>query len=48
MDDRPLQSRFHRRRRRLPWGIIRVVIGLFLDIALHAGSATMTRSRSSA
>ncbi len=28
-----------------PWGILGAIIGLFLDIALHAGSATMTRKR---
>jgi hypothetical protein len=26
-----------------PWGIIGIAIGLFLDIAVHAGSATMVR-----
>ena len=29
-----------------PWGILGAIIGLFLDIALHAGSATMGRRRS--
>lgn len=29
-----------------PWGILGAIIGLFLDVALHAGSATMTRRRS--
>ncbi|HEY5889698.1 MAG TPA: hypothetical protein VIW94_03215 [Acidimicrobiia bacterium] len=29
----------------LPWGVMGAIIGLFLDIALHAGSATMTRKR---
>jgi hypothetical protein len=28
-----------------PWGILGALIGLFLDVALHAGSATMTRRR---
>ena len=28
-----------------PWGILGLIIGLFLDVALHAGSATMTRRR---
>jgi hypothetical protein len=28
-----------------PWGILGIFIGLFLDIAVHAGSATMTRNR---
>jgi hypothetical protein len=28
-----------------PWGILGAIIGLFLDVALHAGSATMTRRR---
>lgn len=28
-----------------PWGILGAIIGLFLDIALHAGSATMGRRR---
>jgi len=28
-----------------PWGIMGAIIGLFLDIAVHAGSATMTRRR---
>jgi hypothetical protein len=28
-----------------PWGILGAFIGLFLDIAVHAGSATMTRNR---
>lgn len=28
-----------------PWGILGIFIGLFLDVALHAGSATMTRNR---
>lgn len=31
-----------------PWGILGAIIGLFLDIAVHAGSATMTRRRRSA
>lgn len=31
-----------------PWGILGAIIGLFLDIALHAGSATMGRRRSAA
>lgn len=26
-----------------PWGILGLIIGLFLDVALHAGSATMRR-----
>jgi len=26
-----------------PWGWLGLIIGLFMDIALHAGSATMTR-----
>lgn len=26
-----------------PWGILGIVIGLFLDIALHAGSAVRAR-----
>lgn len=30
------------------WAWIGLSIGLFLDIALHAGSATMTRRRSAA
>lgn len=30
-----------------PWGILGAIIGLFLDVAVHAGSATMTRRRSS-
>jgi hypothetical protein len=29
----------------VPWGILGAIIGLFLDIAVHAGSATMTRRR---
>jgi len=28
-----------------PWGILGIFIGLFLDIALHARSATMGRER---
>lgn len=28
-----------------PWGILGAFIGLFLDVALHAGSATMARRR---
>ena len=28
-----------------PWGILGIAIGLFLDVALHAGSATMGRRR---
>jgi hypothetical protein len=28
-----------------PWGILGAFIGLFLDIAVHAGSATMGRRR---
>jgi hypothetical protein len=28
-----------------PWGIMGAIIGLFLDIAVHAGSATMGRRR---
>ena len=28
-----------------PWGILGAIIGLFLDIALHAGSATMGKKR---
>ena len=28
-----------------PWGILGAIIGLFLDVAVHAGSATMTRRR---
>lgn len=28
-----------------PWGILGIFIGLFLDIALHARSATMGRAR---
>lgn len=31
-----------------PWGILGAFIGLFLDIALHAGSATMSRRRRTA
>ena len=30
-----------------PWGILGAIIGLFLDIAVHAGSATMGRRRTS-
>jgi len=30
-----------------PWGILGAIIGLFLDVALHAGSATMARRRGS-
>lgn len=30
-----------------PWGWLGFAIGLFLDVALHAGSATMTRRRAS-
>ncbi len=26
-----------------PWGILGLIIGLFLDVALHAGSAAMRR-----
>ena len=29
----------------VPWGILGAIIGLFLDVAVHAGSATMTRQR---
>lgn len=29
----------------VPWGVFGAIIGLFLDVALHAGSATMTRNR---
>jgi hypothetical protein len=29
-----------------PWGILGAIIGLFLDVAVHAGSATMSRNRS--
>lgn len=28
-----------------PWGILGIFIGLFLDIAVHAGSATMGKRR---
>jgi hypothetical protein len=28
-----------------PWGILGAIIGLFMDIALHAGSATMGKKR---
>lgn len=28
-----------------PWGVLGAIIGLFLDVALHAGSATMGRRR---
>lgn len=28
-----------------PWGIFGAIIGLFMDIALHAGSATMGKKR---
>jgi hypothetical protein len=28
-----------------PWGILGAIIGLFLDVAVHAGSATMARKR---
>lgn len=28
-----------------PWGILGAMIGLFLDVAVHAGSATMGRRR---
>lgn len=28
-----------------PWGFLGIAIGLFLDVAVHAGSATMTRKR---
>jgi len=28
-----------------PWGILGAIIGLFLDVALHAGSATMGKRR---
>lgn len=31
-----------------PWGILGAIIGLFLDLALHAGSATMSRRRKAA
>ena len=30
-----------------PWGVLGIFIGLFLDIAVHAGSATMGRRRMS-
>lgn len=30
----------------VPWGIMGAIIGLFLDVAVHAGSATMGRRRS--
>ncbi len=29
----------------VPWGILGAIIGLFMDIALHAGSATMGKKR---
>lgn len=29
----------------VPWGILGAIIGLFLDVAIHAGSATMGRRR---
>jgi hypothetical protein len=32
----------------VPWGVLGAIIGLFLDVAVHAGSATMTRNRSAA
>jgi len=28
-----------------PWGILGIIIGLFLDIAVHAGSAVQGRQR---
>ena len=28
-----------------PWGILGAIIGLFMDVALHAGSATMGKRR---
>lgn len=28
-----------------PWGWVGLIIGLFMDVALHAGSATMGRRR---
>ena len=28
-----------------PWGWLGLIIGLFMDIAVHAGSATMGRNR---
>ena len=28
-----------------PWGILGAIIGIFLDVAVHAGSATMGRRR---
>ncbi len=28
-----------------PWGILGIIIGLFLDIAMHARSVTMGRAR---
>jgi len=28
-----------------PWGILGAIIGIFMDIALHAGSATMGKKR---
>ena len=28
-----------------PWGILGAIIGLFMDVALHAGSATMGKKR---
>ncbi|MFZ0013517.1 MAG: hypothetical protein WAL25_05305 [Acidimicrobiia bacterium] len=31
-----------------PWGILGAFIGLFLDVAVHAGSATMGRRRMAA
>lgn len=31
-----------------PWGWLGLIIGLFMDVALHAGSATMSRKRRSA
>ena len=31
-----------------PWGILGAIIGIFLDVAVHAGSATMSRRRSAA
>jgi len=32
----------------VPWGVLGAIIGLFLDVAVHAGSATMTRNRNTA
>ena len=28
-----------------PWGILGAIIGVFMDVALHAGSATMGKKR---